>query len=150
MHAMKNYLIAAIFALTGSFAVAQNNLPATPNPSNLAEAAGLYAGATVLTKTVKSSSCGFAVSREAPPLSVVARNDIVPQFPRDRQEEVYQALLKLEPDMIRQGSATFSHLYNHYTKNEGLDHRTACGFVASAAISTQKLAKEAMTRMAVR
>lgn len=147
---MKNYLIAAIFALTTSFSVAQNNLQATPNPTNLAEAAGMYAGSAVFTKIVKESSCGFAISREVPPLSAVVRNDIAPNFPRGSQEEVYRVLMSLEPDMIRQGNSMLSSFYAHYTNKERLDHRTACGFVASAALSTQKLTKEAMARMAVR
>jgi hypothetical protein len=147
---MKRLLLSAYLSFVATLAVAQNDLLATPNPSSLAEAAGLYAGATAFTKTVKGSACGFAVTRDTPSLPTVIKNDIAPLFPAERRDEVYRALMSLEPDMLGQGASMYSSFYRYYTKTEGMDHRTACGFVASSAISTQKLAKEAMARMAYR
>lgn len=148
--AMAKHLIAAALFLAASFASAQNNTQATPSPRNLAEAAGLYAGATAFVIAVKASTCGFAITREAPALSVVVRNDIAPRFPAAQQDEAYQALMGMEQNMMQQGRTMLSSLYNNYVKTDGIDHRTACGFVAGTAISAQKLAKESMSRFSGR
>jgi len=55
--------------------------------------------------------------------------------------------MQLKPTLSEQSSSLFRTMYLYYTKTEGLDHSTACGFVAANAIATRKLALEAMQRM---
>lgn len=129
-------------------ALSQNSLPATPNPANLGEAAGLHAGAVAYLQAVKASSCGYAIKHSVPALSQAIRNDIAPVFPQAQRGEVTKLLNDLAQDMQRQGESTLAVTYNYYTQQERLDHNTACGFVAGNAISTRKLTYEAMVRVA--
>lgn len=140
-------IIAFLSVLLCQPAFAQNNMTATPSPRNIGEAAGQYAGAAAFTRYVKSSPCGYAVTRETPPLSAVIKNDIAFRFPAAQQGRLYRGLMDMEPVIAKQNEQMFSSLYRHYTSTERLDHRTACGFVAGGAISTQKLAIEALDRM---
>lgn len=135
-------------ALLPVAALSQNSLPATPNPANLGEAAGLHAGAVAYLQAVKASSCGYAIKHSVPALSQAIRNDIAPVFPQAQRGEVTKLLNDLAQDMQRQGESTLAVTYNYYTQQERLDHNTACGFVAGNAISTRKLTYEAMVRVA--
>lgn len=104
----------------------------------------------MFTRYVKLSPCGFAVTREAPALNTVIRSDIAFRFPSGQQDYLFRELMNLEPLMIKQSEEMFRNLYSHYTTRERLDHRTACGLVAGAAISMQKLTKGSMDRMTTR
>lgn len=144
---MRAALIIFLLELFLSSAVlAQNNLPATPNPRNLGDAAGLYAGAVAQLQAVKSSSCGYAVTRPIPTVLQAIRTDIAPRFSPQQRGEVINVLGDMAPSMLRQGENTLAATYNHYTQQEKLDHNTACGFVAAMAISVRKLAYEAMVK----
>lgn len=125
---------------------ALNPLPATPQPSNLSEAAGMYIGAVEQLHVLKATRCGYALKRQIPSYEKVVTNEILPAFPPQARNEVATVLKDLKPDTTRQGQALFDNIYTYYTKTEQLDNNTACGFITGAFITLRKLAAEAFER----
>lgn len=124
--------------------LAQNNLGATPQPKTIGEAVGLYAGAVTYMQVLKSSPCGTLIKRPSPDLDQVIRHEILPLFPSSQKHEVAEVLSSLKQQMWHQGQATFETTYNYYSREEGLDHNTICGYMAGSGIALLKLTKEAM------
>lgn len=123
--------------------------PAIPvEPENLAEAAGRYVAAAEYLNFLKGTSCGYAVTREAPKYETVVKEEVVGYFPVSQRKEVIAALLALKADSTAQARRMFDGVYSYYTKTEKLDGKTSCGFIVGAAITTRKMAAELLLRKA--
>lgn len=124
-----------------------NSLPAIPSePANLAQAAGSYLGAADFLFFVKGSPCGYALKRNPNPYDKIINDEIVGYFPGSQRKEIATALFSMKNEVNNQSRLMFDGLYKYFTTQENLDHKTACGFIASTAITNRKIMAEMLQR----
>lgn len=149
-------LLALIIGLGSINALAQvsfspNSQPAIPTePENIAEAAGRYLGAADYLYFLKSTRCGYALTRSVSSFESVVNDEVVGYFPTAQRNMVLGQLLALKPEVNKQSKSLFDKLYTYYTKQENLDSKTACGFIVGSAITIKKMNAEVLQRKAGR
>ena len=147
---MRNSIFALLLSVLANapLAMAQSSQPATPNPANLAEAAGAYLASVEQLNVLKTTRCGYALKRQIPSFDKVAADEVLPAFPSKERSEATPVLKSLKGDATRQGKALFDQMYTYYTQTEKLDEKTTCGFITANFITMRKLSAEAFERKA--
>ena len=78
--------VVLVFAVTSGISNAQiakplNQNPAIPEPANLAEASGLYLGASDFLYFLKGTRCGYAIKRYVPNFDDVINKELSGLYP---------------------------------------------------------------------